>query len=144
MDTIKISLDVSNRSQHHNLGIELWVDREKFFDNNISPGLHHIIHEFQAPDGEHVLKIILKNKTAEHTKVDECGNIVEDALINIDNIFLDEINVTQLVYQLSQYVHDGNGHETIAVHPFYGDMGCNGRVQLSFENPVYLWLLENM
>ena len=144
METIKLSLDVSNRSQHHNLGIELWIDKEKFFDNNIGPGSHHIIHEFEATDGEHMLKIVLKNKNTEHTKLDESGNIIEDALININNITIDEINITQLVYQLAQYVHDGNGHETIAVHPFYGDMGCNGRVQLSFANPVYLWLLENM
>ena len=144
MDTIKISLDVVNRSQHHNLGIELWIDREKFFDNSISSGKHHIIHEFQANDGEHVLRMVLKNKGPEHTRVDESGTIIEDALINISNINIDEIDVTQLVYQLSQYVHDGNGHETIAVHPFYGDMGCNGRVQLSFASPVYLWLLENM
>jgi hypothetical protein len=144
MDTIKISLDVTNRSQHHNLGIELWIDQARFFDNTVSPGCHHIMHEFDAQDGEHVLRIVLKNKTADHTRLDDAGAIIEDALINIDNIMLDEINVTQLVYELGQYVHDGNGHETIAVHRFYGDMGCNGRVQLSFESPVYLWLLENM
>jgi len=144
MDTIKISLDVVNQSQHHNLGIELWIDKQKFFDNSISPGKHHIVHDFQAADGEHVLRAVLKNKTTEHTRVDQSGNIIEDALIHFGNIMLDEIDVTQLVYQLSQYVHDGNGSKTIAVHPFYGDMGCNGRVQLSFQSPVYLWLLENM
>ena len=144
MDTIKISLDVVNRSQHHNLGIELWIDKQKFFDNSISPGKHHIVHDFQAADGEHVLRAVLKNKTTEHTRVDQSGNIIEDALIHLGNIMLDEIDVTQLIYQLSQYVHDGNGSKTIAVHPFYGDMGCNGRVQLSFQSPVYLWLLENM
>jgi len=144
MDTIKISLDVVNRSQHHNLGIELWIDKQKFFDNSISPGKHHIVHDFQAADGEHVLRAVLKNKTTEHTRVDQSGNIIEDALIHLGNIMLDEIDVTQLVYQLSQYVHDGNGSKTIAVYPFYGDMGCNGRVQLSFQSPVYLWLLENM
>ena len=144
MDTIKISLDVVNQSQHHNLGIELWIDKQKFFDNSISPGKHHIVHDFQAADGEHVLRAVLKNKTTEHTRVDQSGNIIEDALIHLGNIMLDEIDMTQLVYQLSQYVHDGNGSKTIAVHPFYGDMGCNGRVQLSFQSPVYLWLLENM
>lgn len=144
MDTIKISLDVVNRSQHHNLGIELWIDNQKFFDNTVSPGKHHIVHDFQAADGEHILRAVLKNKTTEHTRVDEAGNIIEDALINLDNISFDDISITQLVYQLSQYVHDGNGSKTIAVHPFYGDMGCNGRVQLSFQSPAYLWLLENM
>lgn len=144
MDTVKISVDVTNRSQHHNLGIELWVDKTKFFDNSISPGLHHVMHEFESNDSEHILKIVLKNKTSEHTTVDSTGAIIEDALINISNFMLDEIDVTQLLYELGDYVHDGNGQETIAVHKFYGDMGCNGRVQLSFSSPIYMWLLENM
>ncbi len=144
MDTVRISLDVTNRSQHHNLGIELWLDKEKFFDNNIGSGKHHIVHDFSASEGEHVLRAVLKNKTAKHTQIDQAGNIIEDALIHIGNITIDEIDVTQLVYQLAQYVHDGNGSKTIAVHPFYGDMGCNGRDQMSFQSPVYLWLLENM
>jgi hypothetical protein len=144
MNTVKISLDVTNRSQHHNLGIELWIDKNKFFDNNISPGVHHVMHEFESTNSEHILKVILKNKTTEHTVIDDQGCIIEDALINISNIMLDDIDVTQLVYELGEYVHDGNGQETIAVHRFYGDMGCNGRVQLSFSSPVYVWLLENM
>ena len=144
MDTLKISFYVVNRSLHHNLGIELWVDQQKFFDNNISTGCHHVMHEFEADGGEHVLKIVLKNKTVEHTRIDESGNIVEDALIDVKNILIDDIDLTQLVYTLSHYVHDSNGHEPIAVHPFYGHLGCNGYVQLSFETPVYLWLLENM
>ncbi len=144
MEKIKLSLDVVNPSKFHNIGIELWLDNTKFFDNIISTGRHHVIHEFESEDCEHVLKIQLKNKTAEHTKIDNSGNIVEDALINIENIMLDEIDVTQIVYQLSQYIHDGNGHESVAVHPFYGHLGCNGYVQLSFASPVYMWLLESM
>ena len=144
MENIKLSLDITNASKFHNLGIELWLDKNKFFDNTVSPGQHHIIHEFNSDDGEHCLKIKLKNKTNEHTKIDDSGVITSDALINISNIQLDEIQIDQLMYRIAEYVHDGNGSKTVAVHKFYGDLGCNGHVQLDFSAPIYLWLLENM
>jgi hypothetical protein len=144
MEKIKLSLDISNASEFHNLGIELWMDKSKFFDNTVSPGTHHVIHEFDSDDGEHCFKIKLKDKSVENTKINDAGEIVLDTLINISNIQLDEIQIDQLMYDLAEYVHDGNGSKTIAVHKFYGNLGCNGHVQLHFHTPVYLWLLENM
>jgi hypothetical protein len=144
MDKIKLNLDISNPSEFNNLGIELWLNKTMFFDNLISPGTHHIIHEFESDDSNHILKIKLKNKTHEHTKINSAGEIESDVLINISNIALDEILIDQLMYEKAEYVHDGNGSQTIAVHKFYGNLGCNGHVQLNFSSPVYLWLLENM
>lgn len=144
MDRIKISLDITNTSEFHNMGIELWVDKDKFFDQAISPGRHHVIHEFDCDEGEHYLNLVLKNKTHENTQIDEQGHIIKDALINVSNVCLDEINIDTMMHALADYVHDQNGTKTIAVHDFYGDLGCNGRVQLKFSAPVYLWLLENM
>jgi hypothetical protein len=148
MEKIKLSLDITNDSEFHNMGIELWIDKSKFFDNTVSPGTHHVIHEFDSDDGNHCFKIKLKNKNKnyvnEHTKINEDGEIISDALINISNIQLDEIKIDQLVYEKAEYVHDGNGSKTIAVHKFYGDLGCEGHVQLHFYTPVYMWLLENM
>jgi hypothetical protein len=148
MDKIKLSLDITNPSEFHNLGIELWLNKTMFFDQLITPGTHHVIHEFDGNDGEHYFKIKLKNKNKEsdneHTKVNEAGEITSDALILISNMSLDEIMIDQLMYEKAEYVHDGNGSKTIAVHKFYGNLGCNGHVQLKFSTPVYLWLLENM
>jgi hypothetical protein len=144
MDRIKLSLDIVNASEFHNMGIELWIDKNKFFDNAISPGRHHVIHEFECADGDHWFKIVLKDKIPENTTVDADGNILSDALIDIENLCLDEINIDNILHSLADYVHDGNGSQTIAVHTFYGHLGCNGRVQLKFSSPVYLWLLENM
>ena len=144
MEKIKLSLDIVNSSKFHNLGIELWMDREKFFDNLVSPGTHHVIYEFAEDEADHKFKIVLKNKTDDHTIVDDQGNIIQDALIKIDNICLDEIMIDQLIYEKAEYIHDGNGSKTIAIHKFYGNLGCNGHVQLKFSTPVYIWLLENM
>jgi hypothetical protein len=145
MQKTRISLDIVNHSHSHNIGIELRLDEIKFFDNTISPGTHHVVYEFDEDDLEHCFSITMKGKTQDDTKIDDQGCIVQDVIIDIQNIALDEINIDQLVYDLGQYIHDGNGIEsTPSVHKFYGHMGCNGRVQLEFSCPIYLWLLENM
>jgi len=42
------------------------------------------------------------------------------------------------------YVHDFNGTGKFVNKQFFGEMGCNGTVELKFSSPFYLWLLENM
>ena len=123
MEKIKLSLDITNPSEFHNLGIELWLNKTMFFDNFISPGTHHIIHEFESDDSNHILKIKLKNKTHEHTKINSAGEIISDTLINISNFCIDEIMIDQLMFNLAEYVHDGNGSKAVAVHKFYGNLG---------------------
>ena len=95
-------------------------------------------------DGEHTLKLILKNKTAAHTKIDEQGNILSDATLAISNLAFDEIKLGHMVTKLATYDHDFNGTKAPVQDQFYGEMGCNGTVSLGFTTPIYLWLLENM
>lgn len=144
MDIIQLSLDVTNTSQAHNMGIELHLDDTKFFDSTISPGTHHIIHSFKSEDQEHTFKLVLKGKNDSNTKIDEQGNIIEDALIDVKNFKIDEIEIDQLVNELAVYCHNNNGHSELTKNKFYGHLGCNGTVELKFSSPIYLWLLENM
>ena len=145
MQKTRISLDVVNASASHNIGIELRLDNIKFFDSIISPGTHHIVHEFDEDKSDHYLYIVLKGKTYQDTKIDDQGNVIEDSIIDIKNICFDEINIDQIVYNRAEYIHDSNGTDpSKSTHKFYGHMGCNGHVQLKFSCPVYIWLLENM
>ena len=144
METIQISLDIVNASLSQHMGIELRIDDQKFFDSVISPGTHHVVHEFAVADGDHCLYIVMKGKTAQDTCIDVDGNIVTDSVIDICNICLDRINIDQLVCNLSQYRHDTNGTTDVIVDRFHGHMGCNGYVAMRFGCPSYLWLLETM
>jgi hypothetical protein len=103
-----------------------------------------IAHEVSDDDGEHVLRITLKNKLPEHTQVDDQGKILSDALLNVSGISFDEIDCTHIMQELSVYHHNLNGTAPKVQDRFFGDMGCNGTVELRFTTPVYLWLLENM
>ena len=95
-------------------------------------------------DAEHELKFVLKNKTQDHTQVDEQGNILSDAVLSIGNMSFDDIKLEHMFVEQTVYYHNFNGSKELAENKFYGDMGCNGYVSLKFTTPIYLWLLEHM
>lgn len=92
----------------------------------------------------HCLHIDLEGKLPEHTQLDADHNIVNDAVIDVINPCLDDTDVGKIFFKLSRYHHTTNGTTEPVEQPFYGTMGCNGRVTLPFETPAYLWLLDNM
>ena len=97
-----------------------------------------------TPESVHQLEIELFGKTAEHTKITETGEIIEDCVINIENITLDGVVIDTMFMLNSQYCHDFNGSQAPVTDVFYGTLGCNGTVKFEFTSPAYIWLLENM
>ena len=144
MTQLQFSCTLENQSDVNDLAVEMWMDTNKFFDFYIPPGQNKIVHELSEDNTDHVLQIVMKNKTQDHTTVDADGNIVADSLITVKNIAFDNINVDQLFYENSTYTHDCNGTAEIAAHEFFGSMGCNGTVEFQFSTPFYIWLLEHL
>ena len=97
-----------------------------------------------AEEGDQELKFIMKNKTMDHTTVDENGEIVKDAYLGISNFSIDKIELGHTFLEQSKYHHDFNGTQDPVEDKFYGDMGCNGTVTFSFQSPIHLWLIMNM
>ena len=140
--TISFQLDTSNAESK--LGFETWVNDQKFFDTDHVQAQQQISIEIPDDDGDHELRFVLKNKTTQHTKIDESGNIVSDSVLIINSLAFDEIQLGHMTTELAVYTHDFNGTEQPAQHQFYSEMGCNGTVSLKFSTPIYLWLLEHM
>ena len=144
MSTISITFDLDSTDYTAKLAFEVLLNDTVVF------ATEHVAQptavEFVITDieGEHELKFVLKNKTQDHTAVDEHGNIVSDAVLSIANIAMDEIKLGHMFSEQTCYHHDTNGSELLAEHKFFGVMGCNGYVSMQFSTPLYLWLLENM
>jgi light-regulated signal transduction histidine kinase (bacteriophytochrome) len=126
------------------LGMEIWLDQQRMLD--VDHVTQAVKFEFTVSDdpAQHVLKFVMKNKQPQHTTIDDQGTIIKDVTLKICDLALDEIELRQVFLNLAQYHHDFNGHGQSTVAKFYGEMGCNGTVELKFETPVYMWLLENM
>lgn len=102
---------------------------------------------FDIPDTDdtkQTLQLVMSGKTTEHTQVDGQGNITADAMLTIDTVSIDGVDITQLLNETAEYAHDFNGTQDPTKDKFYGAMGCNGSVTLEFTTPFYLWLLEHM
>jgi hypothetical protein len=128
------------------LGLLVCLNDAVIFDTEQLIESQTIVADFddEVEDQSHTIKIVLKNKTAEHTKVDESGSIVKDSMISISDINLDDIEIDQLFFEKAQYTHSFNSDSTPVTDSFHGNMGCNGTVEFKFSTPVYIWLLENM
>ena len=101
------------------------------------------IIEFSADiedDREHLLEIRLENKTNRDT-VTENGEIVKDTLLNIDSIAIDDIELGELKWSMSEFVADDPARPTLVRCV---NLGWNGSYRIRFTGPFYIWLLENM
>ena len=144
MDTIKFNCVISNTDVTVPVGMEIWLDDQKLFDQDHIDQDYKIEHDIGDDDGDHELKFVLKNKQSDHTQVDLDGNIVSDVTVMVSDIRFDDIDCQYLTVKLAEYQHDFNGTGNPTIDKFYGEMGCNGTVSLKFTTPIYLWLLENM
>ena len=144
MDTIKFNCVISSTNTAVPLGMEIWLDDHKLFDQDHVDHDYPVEYHMPDDDGDHELRFVLKNKQSDHTQVDLDGNIVSDVTVIISDIQFDDIDCDYLTVNLAQYQHDFNGTGNSTIDKFYGEMGCNGTVSLKFTTPIYLWLLENM
>jgi hypothetical protein len=145
MSTSSITFDLDSTDYTARLAFEVLLnDTVVFATEHVA---RPVTVEFDVVDdeeGEHEFKFVLKNKTQDHTTVDEHGNIVSDAVLSIANMSVDGIKLGHMFFEQTSYHHDTNGSQLFIKDKFFGSMGCNGYVSLKFSTPIYLWLLENM
>jgi hypothetical protein len=144
MNTVRFNCVVGSTDFSVPLGLEIWVDQHRLFDQDHIDQDYKIEHEIADDDGDHELIFVLKHKLSAHTQVDAEGNIISDATLTVSDIKFDEIDCQYLTTKLAQYQHDFNSTGEPTTEFFYGELGCNGTVTLKFSTPIYIWLLENM
>ena len=144
METVKISFDIDTSDAECPLGVEVWLDDDMLLKHDHIQQKISFAHNISDDDGEHEWRIVMFGKTTAHTTVDEDGNILKDATMQISNVVIDDLDVHQLFLDKTVYTHDFNGTQPEIEDTFHGVAGCNGTVSFKFTTPIYLWLLENM
>jgi hypothetical protein len=145
--TTKVSCQISSSDTACVLGLEIWLDNQKIFDQVYVQDSISFNHEFQTSadsQQDHELCFVMKNKLPEHTKLDNNSNIIKDAVLEITRLAINEIELGNMVTELMTYTHDYNGTGQPVQDRFYSVMGCNGTVSLRFSTPFHIWLLQNM
>ena len=142
--TIPITFDLDSSDYNAKLGFDVLLNNNVVFTTEHVAEPTTVTIDISDDEGEYELKFVLKNKTQDHTQVDEQGNILSDAILSVSNIAFDNIKLGHMFFEQTVYHHDFNGSRDPIEDEFYGTMGCNGYVSLKFATPIYLWLLENM
>ena len=143
--TIPFKIRFENTDPTKPLNFEILLDNVRiFYSDHVSEPVDFTYDINDEVETDHVLEFVMTSKTVDHTKIDDQGNIVSDAMLGIKLIEFDEIDIFKTFTENSEYTHDFNGTQPTITEKFYGDMGCNGRVKFKFSTPFYLWLLENM
>ena len=144
METFDISFDLTSSDYDCGLGFEVFYNNKQILNIDHCRSSTMLAFTLDAEEGDQELKFIMKNKTMDHTTVDENGQIVKDACLNVSNFYIDSIELGHTFLEQCKYHHDFNGTQDPVVDEFYGDMGCNGTLTFSFQTPIYIWLLTNM
>jgi len=138
MEKFTLSFDVSNSDNSCPYHFEALID------GKLIAAIHQVVDDqhldcvVEVNEGDHELTFVIANKPEDFTKLDHAGNITKDALLTIDSIKIDDIEIDTIVHRLATY------HHSDTVDKFFGSAGCNGQIKLSFASPFYLWLLESM
>ena len=141
---IKFQCDLNTTDSTIPMGFEVLLNDKSVFKCDHVTESCQITFNINDDDATQKLQFIMTGKTAEHTKIDSNNNIIKDALLEISNVTIDDIDITQLLTELVEYVHDFNGTQDTTKEKFYGNMGCNGTATFEFTTPFYMWLLEHM
>jgi hypothetical protein len=145
LETVQISFDVETSDAECPLGIQIWLNDLLLADHPHVKEKIAFAHDMSDDDDSKCqLRIVMYGKTADHTQVDDQGNIVKDATLQISAVTIDGIDVNQLFLDRCVYTHDFNGTQPKIEDTFHGMAGCNGTIVFEFTTPIYLWLLENM
>ena len=144
MTTSRFQCQIGTTDPTCPLGLEIWLDDLRIYNCDHVDGTSVFEHDIQDDDCEHQLRFVVKNKLAEHTKIDQQGRIVKDACLTITHIQFEGIDFDQMWVDHARYRHNFNGHGPWQDDVFFETLGCNGTVTFEFSTPIYLWLLEHM
>lgn len=145
MNNTFFSFNIIPNNVEQPIGVEVWFDNQLVVDCAQVIETKNIVCNFDDNIQQlHHVKIIVKNKTVDHTTIGTNGEILKDSLLEIKDFNLEEIAIDKIVHEKAVYTHNFNGFGEQISDKFYGSAGCNGSIELEFSSPAYLWLLENM
>lgn len=117
-----------------------------------SDEIFYIEFDSESDVENNVLQIRLENKTNADVKKDQYTDpdnfkIISDMLLNIVSVEIDEIDLGNLIYSNGEYHIDKlvvfNDKPTQLIKNCV-NLGWNGKWCIRWDNPFYIWLLENI
>jgi hypothetical protein len=123
------------------VGVEIWIDSHCVYNENKQTNSLKFVKEFEADPGMHQLRIVMKNKTPFHTKIDSQNRIVSDCVLTIEDFQFNQIYVQKMLLDHGLYYI--KNQNTTRISDSVGVMAHNGELVLNFSTPVEEWMILN-
>jgi len=143
MEKVSIAFTVSSTNYEVPLGFSVLYNNRTVIDIDYINKQKTVAFDLEIEDGAQQLNFVMKNKTVDHTVIDESNNIISDACLTINDVTIENVDLGYNFIKHSTYTHNFNGTQDSIKDSFHGTMGCNGTVTFEFSSPFYIWLLEN-
>lgn len=126
-------------------------NKQEITSNNDNPTVIEFEHNLES-EKKYVLAIKNCNKDNSQTVVED-GKIIKDQLLFIKSVFIDDIDLGGLVYEAKYYPEypepwaseqRSAGKDLPEYVKNTISLGHNGRWEIEFTSPFYMWLLENL
>lgn len=128
------------------LNLAVGVDGVEIYDKDLTTNEEQVVeHTISDADGEHIVEIKLSGKTWDHTVVGPKDTILSDIAVMIEEIILEEIDVTGAALRTARLTHSFNNptKELVTVEGTTY-LGFNSITQIKFTTPAFIWMLENL
>lgn len=116
--------------------IRMLIDDDLYEDHHFVENNEQVNVPIELLDGNHSLTIEIYGKTSNNTIIDNVGHIVKDQLIELIDIYADNIKLPDLFKYIGVYKF--NDQE----YPQATTWGCNGLWIWNFATPLLTWALD--
>jgi hypothetical protein len=151
-ENLHFKIGLSGTSPSKSPEFKIYINDKEYVNSKLSVQCNETeFFEFdvEITEGPNNLVIEFLNKTSTDTIKNDAGEIIADFLLNVDLIEIDDVDITNLKWTLSDYypIYPKNYseiHNPPEVVKNCVNLGWNGRWVLPFQSPFYIWLLENI
>jgi hypothetical protein len=138
---MNLQLEFSANKNCEDVFLEIYCDNKKLIKSSAQYATQTISLDIDEVQADHVLTLVMSGKNASHTKIDDQEQMVDDVYFLIQKLEFEQLDMKE-IFCLGYpcYTHSFNSADPVFVDEFYGQLGCNGTVELCFSTPIFLWL----
>lgn len=116
--------------------VRVLIDGDLYEDHHFTSEHEEITVPIELLDGDHKISIELYGKLSRHTLIDHEGKIVKDQVVELLDIYVNDIKLPEWFTYLGNYEFNN------MVYPQAKMWGCNGVWSWVFATPLITWVLD--
>jgi len=116
--------------------VEILIDDDLYEDRHFTTTNERVNIPVDLIEGDHLLTIEIYGKEPKNTILDSEGNIIDDQLIELTDIYVDDIKLPDWFKNIGVYKFKD------LIYPQATIWGCNGVWDWKFSTPLLTWVLD--